>query len=76
MKKLKRLCQVEQFRFSSHATSEELVEYATQTKPNKIFINHGDEQAVFNLYNDIHNINPSSNIVIAQNQFDYSLFDS
>lgn len=42
---LLRLCEVEKFRFSAHSAIEDLIEFATETKPKNIFIVHGDEEA-------------------------------
>lgn len=42
---LLRTCEVEKFRFSAHSAIEDLIEFATETKPKNIFVVHGDEDA-------------------------------
>ncbi|MEO6846688.1 MAG: MBL fold metallo-hydrolase [Chthoniobacterales bacterium] len=41
-----RRCRVEAFQFSAHSSRESLLSYATQLKPKKILLTHGDPLAV------------------------------
>ncbi len=48
-KKMKRACQVEHFRFTSHARKEDLQDYIITVKPKDLFAVHGDTDACENL---------------------------
>ncbi len=45
----KRSCEVEKFRFSSHASLDELLNYAGETTPKQIYVVHGDINSANNL---------------------------
>jgi len=41
-KKERRMCEVKNFRFTSHAYLNDILNYISDIKPSKIYINHGD----------------------------------
>lgn len=63
-KKASRSCQVERFRFSSHARREDLVELAIDVRPSAVMITHGSEEACEQLALDIRAHLPNTRIVI------------
>ncbi len=60
----RRICSVEKFRFSSHASRDEIINYITETKPSKLFITHGSYESIENLYKAVSDILPQTKIVI------------
>jgi Cft2 family RNA processing exonuclease len=70
-KMVKRNCFVEKFRFSSHASRDEIINYITETKPGKLFITHGSYESVESLYKSIKDILPQTKIVIPQSLHRY-----
>ena len=70
----KRYCSVSKFRFSSHASRDELVDFITSVKPKKLFINHGSEESIECLYKIVRDLLPQTNIVIPLAHYRYNLF--
>lgn len=71
-----RICDVERFRFSGHASREHLVEFAVDVKPNTVVITHGDVEACENLALDIHERMPGTRIIIPRHGVSYQLTGS
>jgi len=72
-KNASRSCKVERFRFSGHAVREDLVQLAVDVQPSTIVITHGDTDACDRMAVELHNILPSSRIIIPQLGTRYAL---
>lgn len=68
-----RACEVERFRFSSHASFEHLVELAQDIRPSTVVITHGDSGACESLALEIHERLPGTRIIIPRHGTPYSL---
>ncbi len=64
--KIKRRCAIDKFRFSSHSTLEETLDFLEDIKPKKIFIAHGDEDAANNLFFKLSQQLPQSDAIIPE----------
>ncbi|MBU3698806.1 MAG: MBL fold metallo-hydrolase [Candidatus Kapabacteria bacterium] len=71
-----RVCEVERFRFSSHASGEHLVELAEDIRPSTVVITHGDAGACESLALEIHERLPGTRIIIPQHGKPYTLLQS
>jgi Cft2 family RNA processing exonuclease len=71
--RLSRVCEVERFRFSSHASVEHLVELAEDIRPSTVVITHGDSGACESLALEIHERLPGTRIIIPQHGRSYTL---
>lgn len=69
----KRACEVERFRFSSHASGEDLIELAQDIRPSTVVIAHGDSGACESLALEIHDRLPGTRIIIPRHGASYTL---
>lgn len=67
-----RHCFVEKFRFSSHASRDEILSYIIEVKPQKLFITHGSYESIENLYSIVKEQLPQTKIVIPQALYRYN----
>ena len=54
--KERRMCDVQNFRFTSHAYLNDILNFISDIKPNYIYINHGDKKSSENLFMKISNL--------------------
>lgn len=73
--KMKRRCKVDNFRFSSHARLEDLIDYIDDTEPKYLFIVHGEEESSENLAASVYDRNKNIRIILPEINKSYSLFD-
>lgn len=57
-------CDVEVYDFSGHATRESILEYTVKTAPEKVFLVHGDPEAVAWFEGEIRSALPGTNVII------------
>jgi cleavage and polyadenylation specificity factor subunit 3 len=69
----RRVCEVERFRFSSHASREHLIELAQDIRPSTVVITHGDSGACESLALAIHERLPGTRIIIPRHGVSYTL---
>lgn len=63
-KSVSRSCQIERFRFSGHASREDLVALAVDTTPSTVVITHGDTLACERLAIEILELLPHARVII------------
>ncbi|MBU3679076.1 MAG: MBL fold metallo-hydrolase [Candidatus Kapabacteria bacterium] len=68
-----RVCDVERFRFSGHASREHLLELATDIRPKTVVVAHGDVHACELLAAEINARLPGTRIIIPRHGASYSL---
>ena len=73
--KVKRKSHVDSFRFSSHASLEELIDYICEIKPNKLFVVHGETESSENLAVMAQERLPNTKVMIPIVGKSYLLFD-
>ncbi|MCU0427883.1 MAG: MBL fold metallo-hydrolase [Candidatus Kapabacteria bacterium] len=66
-----RACELERFRFSAHARRDELLDYIFATKPNHLFLVHGDPAATESMRSAVEANFPDINITIPQHGESY-----
>lgn len=69
-----RKCEVEKFRFSSHASPEQSISYIMQTKPKRVFIVHGDEAACEKLALNVRSLLPQCRVIVPESLIEYDIF--
>jgi Cft2 family RNA processing exonuclease len=74
-RKAKRKCDVDKFRFSAHATREDLMGFVMDVKPKKVFLIHGDTPACESIGAQILRDLPQTKVCLPQLGKSYSLFD-
>ena len=62
--KVKRKCEIERFRFTSHAYLDDMIEFILNIKPKILFIIHGEPQSADNLALKINELLPQTRILI------------
>jgi cleavage and polyadenylation specificity factor subunit 3 len=70
-KKIKRVCNVEKFRFTSHALIDDILTYINEVKPNNLFIIHGDKNASENLAAKVSEMLPETTVIIPEIGYSY-----
>jgi Cft2 family RNA processing exonuclease len=73
-KKIKRLCEVGKFRFTSHALIEDIIGYIGEIKPNESFIIHGSSESCEKLAENLHDLLPGKKIIIPVSGKTYEIF--
>jgi len=68
-----RVCDVERFRFSGHASREHLLELAVDVRPKTVVVAHGDAESCESLAAGIHERLPGTRIIIPRHGASYSL---
>ncbi len=68
-----RACDVDSFRFTSHARIEDLIGFAVDSKPKQVFINHGEPEAIENLALQLSGIIEGANIYLPETGKTYQL---
>ena len=73
-KKVKCICRIGKFRFSSHSGVEGLMNYVENVKPLKLYIVHGDTDSCEKLAQKVQDILPASKIFIPGTGKTYDIF--
>lgn len=71
---VRRLCDVERFRFSAHASLDTLVDYVDDVRPSVLVIVHGESEACERLALAVLDRRPGTRIIIPRSGQKYSLF--
>jgi len=71
----KRVCEIGDFRLTSHAEPHKLIDYIASVKPNKVFVVHGDSDAIGNFSEHLYDAIPGISITIPEKGKYYSLFN-
>jgi len=72
-KKSKRICKIETFRFSAHASFDEIFNFIDTTKPEVLFVTHGDINAREALAFRTHTEIPQTKTIIPRTSKSYEL---
>lgn len=67
-------CEVESFDFSGHATREQLRDYAVELSPSKVFLVHGEMDAMNWFQQEFQVSLPNTEVIIPEPEKQYSLF--
>jgi putative mRNA 3-end processing factor len=70
----KRLCEIGDFRLTSHAEPAKLIDFIKKAKPSKVFLVHGDEPAMENFADKLYDAVPGLSITIPKTAKFYDLF--